>query len=113
MIAAPASNAPPEIDAIRDKAKLITLAEAAELIPNPRNPRKQFHVNTISAWCVRGLRGVKLPSTRLGAGRVTTLECVEWFIRQTQDPEIRKVTTEKLRKERSRRAKAELKRRGY
>jgi hypothetical protein len=52
-------------------ADLITLTEAARLIPG-RKAGKSLGVNTLHRWASRGVRGVTLRSRLVGGHRMTT-----------------------------------------
>ena len=54
-------------------ANILTLAEAARLVPG------RPHVATIFRWCRYGCRGVRLDYSRMGRRMLTTREALERF----------------------------------
>lgn len=61
--------------------QLISLAEAAEMLPSGRKGRHP-NVKTIYAYTRNGCRGVVLSSAQAGAKRVTSKEAVQRFIQE-------------------------------
>jgi hypothetical protein len=57
---------------------LITLADAAKLIPRRRRGRKT-HVSTLFRWTTIGCRGVRLESLQCGGTRCTSREAMQRF----------------------------------
>ncbi len=64
------------IDCAKDT--LLTLAEAAKMLPRRRRSRKP-HVSTLYRWTVSGCRGVILESIQIGGTRATSLEALQRF----------------------------------
>jgi len=62
-----------------NKEKLITLVEAARLIPSSRRGKK-VHFATLTRWHKHGSRGVKLECLRVGSALMTTVEALQRFI---------------------------------
>lgn len=56
---------------------VITLAEAAALLPRRRG--KRVHASTLWRWARRGIAGVRLEHRRLGGQIVTSLEAIDRF----------------------------------
>lgn len=57
---------------------LLTLTEAAKLLPRRRAGRKP-HVSTLYRWASRGLRGVVLETIQIGGTTCTTEEALQRF----------------------------------
>jgi len=60
--------------------ELLTLTEAAALLPSARRGRK-VNATTIGRWAKHGIRGVKLESILVGCARKTTREALQQFFR--------------------------------
>ena len=60
--------------------KLLSLSEAAELLPN------RPHVSTLWRWCRRGVKGVRLQTVIVGGRRYTTAPFLSDFVAQLTDP---------------------------
>jgi hypothetical protein len=63
---------------------LITLAEAAALLPG-RRPGCRLAVNTLHRWCVRSVRGVQLRSQLVGGHRMTSRTWLAEFLAAVND----------------------------
>jgi hypothetical protein len=61
------------------KEKLLSLRDAAQLLPRSRNGRPT-HPSTILRWILHGLRGRKLEGARLGGRWITSAEALERFV---------------------------------
>jgi hypothetical protein len=59
--------------------RLITLSEAAKLLPQRRRGRKT-HVSTLRRWVTCGSRGMRLESLRTPSGICTSVEAVQRFL---------------------------------
>jgi hypothetical protein len=59
--------------------RIITLAQAAALIP-PRRRGRKTSVSTIFRWSKTGCRGVILPTIQLGGSRCTSIEAMQVFV---------------------------------
>jgi hypothetical protein len=57
---------------------LLTLAEAARLIP-PRRANRPTHLSCLYRWTVSGCRGIILESLQIGATRATSREALSRF----------------------------------
>jgi hypothetical protein len=57
---------------------LVTLADAAKLLPRRRRGRKA-HVSTLFRWTTIGVRGVLLESIQVGGTRCTSREALQRF----------------------------------
>ncbi len=73
--------------------EVITLREAAKMLPKRRRGRKP-HVATLHRWASRGLRGIKLETIQIGGTLCTSPKAMqEFFERLTKgeldDPESR------------------------
>jgi hypothetical protein len=60
-----------------DIEKLVTLTEAAKLLPAVGG--KRIHVSTLWRWCRKGLRGVNLEYLRVGSRIATSHEAMHRF----------------------------------
>lgn len=60
-----------------DIEKLVTLTEAAKLLPAVGG--KRIHVSTLWRWCRKGLRGVNLEYLRVGSRIATSNEAMHRF----------------------------------
>ncbi len=56
---------------------LLSLAEAAKILPG--NP----HLSTLHRWRVRGIRGIKLATLKIGGRRFVRRDALEEFIAAT------------------------------
>ena len=56
---------------------LITLADATKLLPSVNG--KRINISTLWRWCRKGLRGVTLEYTRVGAKIITSSEALHRF----------------------------------
>jgi Protein of unknown function (DUF1580) len=63
---------------------LITLANAAKLIPRRRRGRKT-HVSTLFRWTTIGRRGVVLESIQVGGTRCTSREAMQRFFERLSE----------------------------
>ena len=61
--------------------QLLTLTEAAGLLPRRRRGKKP-HVSTLHRWASRGLHGVKLETIQVGGTRCTTVGALQRFFDQ-------------------------------
>ena len=61
-----------------DREELITLAEAAKLLPRRRKGRKP-HVSTLHRWCTKGVHGVRLEYIYVGGTRCTSVAALQRF----------------------------------
>lgn len=59
--------------------QLLSLTEAASLLPQRRKGRKP-HVSTLYRWTEAGCRGVKLESIQVGGTRCTSPQALQRFI---------------------------------
>jgi hypothetical protein len=57
---------------------LISLAEAAKMLPRRRKGRKA-HVSTLFRWTTAGVRGIRLESIQCGGSRCTSKEALQRF----------------------------------
>jgi hypothetical protein len=57
----------------------ITLAEAARLLPG------RPHSSTLARWALRGVKGVRLETVKVGGRRFTSREAIERFIEAGND----------------------------
>src|SRR5262249_37166613 len=57
---------------------LLTLAQAADLLPRRRRGRKA-HVSTLHRWATDGCRGIVLETIQVGATRCTSREALQRF----------------------------------
>ena len=57
---------------------LISLAEAATLLPRRRKGKKP-HISCLYRWASRGLRGVRLETVQIGGTRCTSREALARF----------------------------------
>ncbi len=64
----------------RSTKTILTLAQAAQLLPHRPNP------HTLWRWSSRGLRGVKLKTFKVGRSHCTTAELLAQFIRESDLP---------------------------
>lgn len=60
------------------KEQVITLADAARLLPRRRAGRKP-HVSTIHRWASRGLKGILLETLAVGGTTCTSVEALQRF----------------------------------
>lgn len=60
------------------KERVITLANAARLLPRRRAGRKP-HVSTIYRWTSRGLKGIVLETLAVGGTTCTSVEALQRF----------------------------------
>lgn len=77
----------------------LTLAEAARTLPGRRG--RPVSQAAVYRWCVRGVRGVKLESVRVGGQLFTTAEALARFLEalNSDDPsKQRKQTRDVLKK---------------
>jgi hypothetical protein len=58
--------------------KLISLAEAAKLIP-PARRGKKTHLSTVLRWILQGADGVRLEGVRLGGRWMTSRQALQRF----------------------------------
>ncbi len=58
--------------------RLLTLTEAADLLPRRRRGRK-VHASTLSRWASTGVHGVKLEIHQLPGGLTTSAEALQRF----------------------------------
>jgi hypothetical protein len=63
------------------KKELITLDEAAQLLPAGRRGRR-VNLSTIFRWVVEGSNGIRLEAVRIGARWLTTTACLQRFAEQ-------------------------------
>jgi hypothetical protein len=68
---------PDKPEAFDMQENLITLTQAAKLLPS--NNGKRIAVSTLFRWATRGLRGVRLESRRFGRRIYTTPEALDAF----------------------------------
>ena len=72
--------------------RLLTLTEAAGLLPRRRRGRK-VHASTLSRWALKGNHGVKLETLRFPSGLMTSAEALQRFAEQlserSQPPVVR------------------------
>ena len=61
-----------------DKEQLITLADAAAMLPRRRAGRKP-HVSTIYRWASRGLKGIVLETLVVGGTTCTSVDALQRF----------------------------------
>lgn len=59
--------------------RVVTLAEAASLLPRRRQGRK-VHVSCLYRWSQRGVRGVILETVQVGGSRCTSVEALQRFV---------------------------------
>ena len=57
---------------------LITLGDAARLLPRKMNGRR-VHIKTVARWCLYGIQGIKLESLKMGRNRYTSKEACQRF----------------------------------
>lgn len=58
--------------------QLITLTEAARLLPR-RRKRRRVNVSTLYRWATKGLRGARLETVQVGGTRCTSREALDRF----------------------------------
>jgi hypothetical protein len=58
--------------------QLITLPQAANLVPPARNGKKT-HVSTVLRWILKGIDGVKLEGIRIGGRWLTSTPALQRF----------------------------------
>lgn len=66
------------IDIGAESGDLLTLADAAKLLPVFNG--KRTHVSTLWRWCCKGSQGVQLEYTRLGSRILTTKAALQQFM---------------------------------
>lgn len=71
------------IDVIDDNKDLISLTEAAKMVPVQVGRRKGVSYQTVHRWAHAGLKGVVLPTVTIQGTRKTTEEAVKYFLRAT------------------------------
>jgi hypothetical protein len=59
------------IDPLREE--ILTFSQAAKRLPHLQRDRP-IHTSTLWRWAKRGLRGIKLETTKVGGPRVTSTE---------------------------------------
>jgi hypothetical protein len=64
--------------------EILPLTDAAKYVARTFGGRRP-HINTLSRWCLQGLRGKKLESLKRGAQRVTSKQAVIRFFQVTAD----------------------------
>ncbi len=65
--------------------QVVSLSEASKRLPR-RRKGKRPHVATLYRWAVRGVRGVRLETLRVGGTLCTSLEALQRFCEQCTDP---------------------------
>jgi Protein of unknown function (DUF1580) len=58
--------------------RIVTLTQAAALIP-PRRRGRKTSVSTLFRWSTSGCRGVILPTLQVGGSRCTSAQAMQWF----------------------------------
>lgn len=64
---------------IAEREKLISLVEAARLLP------VRPHASTLSRWASVGVNGLRLATTKVGGRRYTTQSDLERFLRECEE----------------------------
>jgi hypothetical protein len=64
---------------------VISLADAAQLLPRRRRGRK-IHVSTFYRWTTVGCRGVVLETIQIGGTRCTSREALQRFFERLSSP---------------------------
>jgi hypothetical protein len=78
----------PKLDQIKAKLNLLTedaisLPQAARELPGKPDP------STLWRWTTRGVRGIRLETVRIGAGRIyTTRQALSRFVAATQETSV-------------------------
>lgn len=95
------------------KEELITLAEAAKLLPR-RRLGKKCSVSCLHRWATRGLRGERLRVVQVGGVRCTSIEELDRFFAALSKPTSRheEVASSSQRDHRDEGVKKELDRLG-
>lgn len=98
------------------KESLISLADAARLLP-ARRAGKKVHVSCVYRWTATGCKGVTLDSVQIGGTRCTSREALGRFVvalteRSGVAPRATPAPTPKARRRAMRRAEAVLDRAG-
>ena len=97
-----------------DSETLVSLTEAARLLPRRRAGKKP-HVSCLYRWTTHGCKGVLLESLQCGGTRVTSREAIARFFRaltQAANPQAETVRTVAQRRRAAEKAEAELLREG-
>ncbi len=103
------------IDIDAESGDLLTLADAAKLLPVFNG--KRTHVSTLWRWCFKGSQGVQLEYTRLGS-RILTTQAALYRFMQARTEADRQPRAEPRRRTPAQRQRAvddacdELKKRG-
>ncbi len=93
--------------------ELIPLRHAAKLIPSTRGSgSKHLNVSTVYRWTLRGVRGRRLESVRIGGSRYTSVEAISRWIRELNPEAPRSVPTPARDTARSRRTEQILREAG-
>jgi len=67
--------------------QVVSLSEATKKLPRRRGGKRP-HVATLYRWAVRGVRGIKLETLRVGGTLCTSLEALQRFCERCTDPSI-------------------------
>lgn len=82
---------------------LIPVRHAAKLIPSARGSgNKGVNIATVYRWTMRGVRGRRLESVRIGGSRYTSVEAISRWIRELNPDAPRSVPSPARDTERSR-----------
>jgi hypothetical protein len=88
--------------------QVVSLGEATKRLPR-RRAGKGVHLATMYRWAMRGCRGVKLETLRVGGTLCTSLEALQRFCERCSDPSAAApTTTSKSRKREIASAEREL-----
>jgi hypothetical protein len=65
---------------------LIPVRQVPDEIPS-RRPGKRINISTIWRWSMRGVRGVKLETVRIGGGTYASREAIQRFVERLSQPQ--------------------------
>jgi hypothetical protein len=86
---------------------VLSFADAVNHLPRRRKGKKP-HIATMYRWAMRGCRGVRLETLRVGGTLCTSLEALQRFCERCTDPSGNQAVTSKSREREISRAEREL-----
>jgi hypothetical protein len=75
------SPRPPGYQIVLGQDTIVSLTQAAGLIP-PRRRGRKTHASTLFHWSTAGCRGIVMPTIQCGGTRCTSVEAIQWFFEQ-------------------------------
>jgi len=86
---------------------VLSFPDAANHLPRRRKGKKP-HIATFYRWAMRGCRGIKLETIRVGGTLCTSIEALQRFCERLSNPESPRPRTTKVRERQIAQAEHEL-----